>query len=494
MTFESHESNSSFEIGTTTVTYIFEDSSLNNVSCTFNVIVIDNEDPVAYCPADITHTTDDGMDSTVVTWTAPIATDNSGIVNMTFESHESNSIFEIGTTTVTYIFEDSSLNNVSCTFNVIVIDTEDPVAYCPADITHTTNDGMDSAVVTWTAPIATDNSGIVNMTFESHESNSSFEIGTTTVTYIFEDSSLNNVSCIFDVIVIDNEDPVAHCPADITHTTDDGMDSAVVTWTVPIATDNSGIVNMTFESHESNSSFEIGTTTVNYIFEDSSLNNVSCTFNVIVIADITHTTDVGMDSAVVTWTAPIATDNAGIVNMTFESHESNSSFEIGTTTVTYIFEDSSLNNVSCTFNVIVIDNEDPLAYCPTDITQTTYDGMDSAVVTWTAPIATDNSGIVNMTLESHESNSSFEIGTTTVTYIFEDSSLNNVSCTFNVIVIDTEDPVAYCLADITQTTNDGMDSAVVTWTAPTATDNSGIVNMTFESHESNSSFEIGTTT
>ena len=59
--------------------------------------------------------------------------------------------------------------------------------------------------------------------------------------------------------------------------------------------------------------------------------------------------------------------------------------------------------------------------------------MAAAEVTWTEPTATDNSGIVTLT-SSHSPGSTFDIGTTTVTYTATDDAFNTVSDTFTVTV------------------------------------------------------------
>ena len=48
-------------------------------------------------------------------------------------------------------------------------------------------------------------------------------------------------------------------------------------------------------------------------------------------------------------------------------------------------------------------------------------------------------------------------------------------------------------ADVTQNTDSGVSNAVVTWTEPTADDNSGDVTLT-SSHSPGDTFAIGTTT
>jgi hypothetical protein len=74
-------------------------------------------------------------------------------------------------------------------------------------------------------------------------------LGTTTVTYRATDASGNTADCSFTVTVTenaDNEDPViSDCPANISVSNDAGSCGAIVNWTVPTATDNSGSVNLT---------------------------------------------------------------------------------------------------------------------------------------------------------------------------------------------------------------------------------------------------------
>jgi hypothetical protein len=63
----------------------------------------------------------------------------------------------------------------------------------------------------------------------------------------------------------------------------------------------------------------------------------------------------------------------------------------------------------------------------------------SAVVIWTAPTATDNSGSVTLT-SNFESGSEFPEGTTAVVYTATDAAGNQVTCSFSVTVNDTQLP------------------------------------------------------
>ena len=62
--------------------------------------------------------------------------------------------------------------------------------------------------------------------------------------------------------------------------------------------------------------------------------------------------------------------------------------------------------------------------------------IGGAVVTYTEPTATDNSGVVSLQSRSRAPGQFFVVGSTPVTYVFVDGSGNTAECTFNVIVTE----------------------------------------------------------
>ena len=59
-------------------------------------------------------------------------------------------------------------------------------------------------------------------------------------------------------------------------------------------------------------------------------------------------------------------------------------------------------------------------------------GTTSRVVTWIEPTATDDSGFQPTVVSTHQSGSSFPVGTTQVTYIFMDQAGNEATCAFSI--------------------------------------------------------------
>ncbi|WP_163714299.1 HYR domain-containing protein, partial [Mangrovibacterium lignilyticum] len=136
--------------------------------------------------------------------------------------------FAKGETTVTAVSyltdsEDLSLSypTSSCDFTVIVAENSSPaISGCPDDITVNSED-VDpltcSQTVTWTEPTAEDNcDGSLSIFSQTHYPGDTFDKGTTSVVYVFQDSDGNQSTCSFDVTVVDNTTPVLTMPSDVT--------------------------------------------------------------------------------------------------------------------------------------------------------------------------------------------------------------------------------------------------------------------------------------
>ena len=151
--------------------------------------------------------------------------------------------------------------------------------------------------------------------------------------------------------------------------------------------------------------------------------------------NISVSTNAGQNYATVIWIEPTITDNEGSTVTITKSHEPGSNFNLGTTQVTYTAEDSIGNQTSDTFNIIVIDNEDPvISNMPNNISVTANIGENNATVIWIEPTITDNVDVTSV-VKSHTSGSTFNVGTTSVTYTVEDANGNQTSNSFNVIVL-----------------------------------------------------------
>jgi len=507
-------SGSTFPLGTTTVTYTATDAVGNtSVPCSFTVTIIDVESPTIICPANITVSNGAGQCDAVVNYTIPTGADNCpGVTTALTSGPSSGSIFSLGTTTVTYTATDAAGNtSVPCSFTVTVVETETPVLVCPANITVNNTLGQCNAVVTYTAPIGTDNCpGVSTALTAGPTSGSTFPLGSTTVTYTASDVSGNTTSCSFTVTVVDAEIPTITCPANITVNNSVGQCSAVVNYTIPTGADNcSGVTVALVSGPASGSTFLLGATVVTYTATDAVGNtSAPCSFIVTVVdaeapvivcpVNISVNNDAGLCGAVVTYTAPVGTDNCpGVTTALTAGLVSGSTFPSGATVVTYTATDAAGNSTPCSFTVTVVDTEAPVIVCPANITVSNAVGQCDSMVTYTAPVGTDNCPGVTVTLTSGlASGSVFPTGTSTITYIATDAAGNtSAPCSFIVTVVETEIPVIVCPANITVNNDTGVCDAVVIYTPPVGTDNCpGVTTVLTSGLASGSTFPLGVNT
>jgi large repetitive protein len=495
-------------INTTCATQVFVGSVFGNFVVTAGASfsggticceIMETTPPViSGCPSNINLSSSTASCGAIVNWTAPTVSDNCGVLSFT-SNHSPGDFFSVGTTTVTYQATDNYGNTSSCSFNVNVSDNTNPsFSGCPSNINLSANASC-QATTTWTPPTASDNCAVSNVT-STHSPGDTFPLGTTTVTYTATDAAGNVSACSFNVIVSDNVNPtISGCPSNI-NVSANASCQAVVNWTAPTASDNCSIASFT-STHSSGATFTLGTTTVTYTATDGSGNVATCSFNVIV-TDNTNPVITGCPStinlnanascqAVADWAIPTVSDNCSISGFT-SSHDPGATFPLGTTTVTYTATDGSDNITTCSFNVVVSDNTNPvITGCPSNI-NVNADASCQAVVNWTAPTASDNCSVASFT-GTRSPGSTFPIGTTIVTYTAIDGAGNVATCSFKVTVSDNINPVITgCPSNINVSANASC-QAVVNWTAPTASDNCSITSFT-STHSSGATFALGTTT
>ncbi|XP_022111055.1 hyalin-like [Acanthaster planci] len=479
-------SGDSFAIGSTTVLYIALDPNNNIGRCEFEVIVIDNELPeFTNCPSDLEVMLMGGENSTLANWTEPIAKDNSGSVNVSLLS-QLPSEFLIGRTLVIYTATDPSANTASCSFNVIVFSSDMLMIACPADVILFTDPSVNSSTASWPAPVF--NSSIVVAVNSSHANNSRFEVGHAVVTYTIAGKDGRNASCDFFVTVIDNESPVfSRCSSNFVSSASPSMATGTAFWVAPTASDNVGVTKLT-SNYEPMAVLPIGITVVTYIAIDAAGNRANCSFNATILDNedpvftfcpvtLEFMADAFGNVIVPTSGMPIATDNDGPLSVS--TNYNLAMLDVGSTTlVAFTAMDDAENMATCNVNITVIANsgDSPPVFisCPSNIVVSTVMTQSYALVTWAVPQAQDDrSTPIVIEQSGYMPGRQFAIGMWMVIYVATDSIGQTAFCEFNITVLDQEDPVIIgCPANINEVT---MNNApiVVSWTPPTASDNSG---------------------
>ena len=542
-----------FNSGITTVTWTVIDGEANQSECSFTVQVLDMEDPmILSCGGSGDESVNSDLGTCTFTqnsnaWDAT-ASDNCSVATITYSlsgategsgTSLSGVIFNLDTTLVIWTVSDEQGNISTCQFNVIVNDNQLPsIVSCGPGSDQNVNTDFGSCSFTQTGEawdaIVSDNCSIASLSYELSGvtvgsgislDGVSFNLGTTTVTWTVLDGSQNSADCSFDVIVIDVQLPeISACgpSGNQTVNADLGECSFVYSgtaWNASVS-DNCTVSSLTYElsgvtigtgTDLSGVTFNLGLTTVTWTVSDNSGNSSDCSFTVLVEDDqlpailscgAQGNQSVSADNGECTYTHQgfswdaSANDNCTISTLTYllsgASVGSGTSldgvtFAQGTTTVIWTATDNSDNSITCQFNVIVSDNEVPvISDCVADFSVSNDISECGSIVSWTPPTFTDNCGAV-MT-SSHNPGDFFPVGTTTVTYTVIDETSNVSTCIFDITVNDDELPIMICQANI-----ESCDS-VVSFNAPSASDNCGIAQISQVSGPaSGSTFPVGNT-
>jgi hypothetical protein len=306
--------------------------------------------------------------------------------------------------------------------------------------------------------------------------------------------------------------PGISCPANIsTPNSPSTACSALVTYNNPVSFDLCGLASVgIIGGQASGTIFPVGVTTNIWRATDLNGNSTTCSFTVTVTdatlpsiscpANITTNSNVpGTCNAIVSYTTPTGSDNCGISSITQTSGvPSGGTFPSGTTTNVWSATDVNANTATCSFTVTVNDATPPTISCPPTISTTNNPATAcSAVVTYPTPTGADNCGLSSIQLASGlVSGSAFPVGTTTNVWRATDLNLNTATCSFTVTVSDITLPTITCPANITANNSPStLCSAVVTYAAPSATDNCGIsANVSIGGLASGATYPVGVTT
>ncbi len=367
------------------------------------------------------------------------SSDNCGLDTMILAQTLFNCI-DIGLNTVNFIVRDSS-NNIDTAKVIIEIkDTIAPIANVQNATLYLNNiNGKVNFDASGFNNGSIDNCGIDTIQVIPDNFDCS-NVGANTVILRVRDVNGNITITSATAFVLDTIKPkIINCPANIVEYATSTNCTATVIWPTITAVDTCGVDSLV-SNFPSGFTFSRGTTVVQYIAYDPSMNTDTCSFTVTIIdtispiisnvpANIVQNNDVGQCSAVVNWLALTANDNC-VVNSLVGNYASGASFPIGTTIVEYIATDASMNTDTIQFTVTINDLEKPKIVCQADTT------VCSAIVNYSIPTATDNcSGVTLTRISGLASGSTFPIGTTTIMYEAIDASNNKDTCSFDITVL-----------------------------------------------------------
>jgi len=386
----------------------------------------------------------------------------------------SGTFFPVGTTTVNVT---SETGDGVCIFNITVLDngSNPPTIACPANKTANADSNCSSSVALGTPTTTGDNVTVSSSRSDGLALSDPYSAGTTTVTWTatshdtqgpWSDGEENHIagtaSCTQTVTVNDVTPPIINA-VDQTVSADGSCQSPVPDYsnsatdncacaasdTSQICQDRNQIV--VTQSLAAGTAVGLGPHTITLLATDEA-NNTSTKTITFTVVDTTPPTFTFVPPNVTAYTGPGATacstvvidamlgtatasDNCSAVNITRSGVPAGNVFPKGTTTITYTATDAAGNTAMATQTVTVIDNTPPTISCLSDIIANFDPGVNGAVVTYAAPVGTDNcAGATTAQTAGLPSGATFPLGTTTNTYTVADAAGNTASCSFKVTV------------------------------------------------------------
>ncbi|WP_206750667.1 LamG-like jellyroll fold domain-containing protein [Winogradskyella wandonensis] len=371
-----------------------------------------------------------------MTWTV---TDNAGLT---------------ATATQSVTVNDTTAPTITCTTNITANTSDDGIGNCTSNVSipnPTFNDNC-SANLTWTI------SGATSLTGTGFVGTRTFNIGTSTITYVVTDGAGLTATCSQTVTVSDDESPNIGCPGNQNVTYDNNCQFTLQDYTSLATFSDNCTSGVTITQSPTPGAILSGATTVTLTATDGANNMNTCTFDVIP-SDITN--PVAVAQPITVNLAPNGTvnisgidlengssDNCGIASYNV-SPSSFTCADVGNNTVTFTVFDNAGNSDSTTTTVTIVDVTPPTALCNDFVV--VVDPITRVATITIADIdngSNDACGISSFTLSQDTFPDNPTAYTVPVTLTVEDVNGNVSSCTANVTVEPPRNPFTVLLGEI----------------------------------------------
>jgi gliding motility-associated-like protein len=439
--------------------------------------IITNPLPTITCPLSSSVNNDAGNCSAQVIGIGPTASgDNcpnpfitytlSGATLGSGANDASGNNFNVGVTTVQYLITDSAGNIANCNFTVTVVDNEVPTFSCPANINEFVDSNCDFLIPDYTGLIVGLNDNCtVNTSIVVSQSP---VIGTTisgngttqNITLYATDIAGNIDSCKFVITLNDTIKPVINCPINISQNTGINCSFTLPNYSPISVTDNcTAAAAILLTQSPIAGTIIFSDTLVMLTADDGNGNTDTCSFMVFLNDSIFPTitcpndtilnNDLGLCDATISFGIPINSDNCGIASLLNDftgTGNASGTYLAGLTTVTWTIKDLDSNTTVCSFDVTVIDAEEPTITCINDTIINTDVNSCDAVFNYVIT-AFDNCFYTISQIAGLPSGANFPQGITTNIFFATDSLGLADTCSFLVTVVDNQAPTIICPND-----------------------------------------------
>ncbi len=431
--------------------------------------ISDSEAPEIICNLDINLPSDTDNCSASFVVELPSASDNSN-EELTFEGIRSDEMeltspFPIGETTITWTATDLSGNTSEpCTQRVVVNDAVIPIITCPDDILEESPDGNPVSLeigVANTEKICESELTLTGVRSDMEDLESQYPVGETTILWKVVDAFGNSAECVqtisVEFIPSTENSIIAFAIDDQVGETLINLENRTIIITMPFGTNITSLapeITVSDGASISPATEELVdfSNPVSYMVTAQDGSIQKWTVTVMISDDPNDTTkpsiecpedivvpnDEGICGASVEFEV-LFEDEQSEVSLEL-SAESGSFFEVGTTEVLATATDASGNSSTCSFNVTVEDNLNPVILCKDAMVTLDSSGMKTLSVEDLYETLFDNCDIASIAA-SQLSFSEADLGQNEVEVIATDVNGNSASCTAVVSVLPFEETI-----------------------------------------------------
>ncbi|MCJ8291894.1 MAG: HYR domain-containing protein [Crocinitomicaceae bacterium] len=445
--------------GINPITLNVQDAAGNTSSCSFNLTVIDQTEPIFnVCPSTQTEVVDATCSAILDDYTllATVSDNCSSGVGITVTQSPISGTSITSTTLVTLTATDQAGNTNICIFNVIPNDTMNPVIICPASQTAAINASCSYSIPDFTGLVGgTDNcSSLANMTVSQNPTIGSTASGITPVLITLTDENGNSTTCISSVLPDDITPPTITCPTSSTASAGTACDLALTNFGALVTvTDNCSGYTLS-QSPAVGALVPVGTNLITITVTDAGGNSTSCDFELFVSETespiITCPNDTISCDPVVFYNLPTFTDNclAGLVQTDGTGYTVGSTFPIGITDLSYQAIDTSGNSAGCNFRVEILEYPsnaiialDTIELCSTSTSVLQADAATTGTGEWTV---SSGQGNFNNQFANVTGVNNVDFGTNLYTWTISTAACGSLSD--SIIVIRNEAPFPTSIA------------------------------------------------
>jgi len=441
----------------TTITLFVTDASNNISSCNFNLILLDSINPTIACFGDTSDYYDNNCLFSVIDYKSRVVVFDNCDTSFTISQSPTVGSIVNADTVITLTVTDLSGNSSSCSFNLNLLDTINPVISCLGDTLDYFNGNCLFVLGDYSNRVLINDNCDNNPTIVQAPSPGVFLISDTIITLTVTDLSNNSSSCSFTLNLFDSIQPVLTCPLDVTDYYDSNCEFIIPDYIPSTTSSDNCDGNPILTQSPVSGTVIYNDTVITITSSDNSGNFNMCSFNLTILDSINPTVncipsqtlylDTACNYLLPNYIDSISTSDNCDTNLVITQFPVAGSIINSDTIVIISIFDSSGNNTTCEIPIFLLDTINPVISCPNNTVIDNDPLQCGAIFSYSTPLGIDNC-LSTTTLTSGLPDSSFfPVGVTTNVYRVTDTAGNFSTCSFYVLVNDVELPTITCPSD-----------------------------------------------